>query len=164
MRFRCEHFVERSIGLGGEMWFRRCRVAAAAVTTAEAAVTSAAAPLSNRAKSAVRGVVNMPSRAIAAVLLKAREPVQNRVLYERASEYGFFASHRHFKHVLRMMKNMERVHVIAGPPEKPGGNKLTYKTKLTRRGERIYTHYLGEDIEASPAQATSAGLAEVVSP
>lgn len=86
-----------------------------------AAGASAAADRGARAGSvaaarAVRGAVNMPSRSIAAVLLRAEAPVANGALYAAAREYGLLRSHRHFKHTLRMMKEQRRVQVIPGPP------------------------------------------------
>jgi hypothetical protein len=116
--------------------------------------------MSAKAARAMVGEVNMPSRAVAKVLLDAGEPVLNRELYARASEFGLFNSHRHFKHVLRMMKGQGRVQVIPGPPERPGGAKLTFRTKLTRRGEAVYSTYLG--IESVSAGSAPPGLADAV--
>lgn len=144
------------------MALRACRVLSCAAAAAETSAPKVA-PLSNKAKAAVLGVVNMPTRAIAAVLLKEGAPVRNVDLYERASEYGFFNSHRHFKHVLRMMKKMDRVQVIAGPPETPGGDKRSFRTKLTRRGENVYRYYLGDAYKLPPEQAKPVGLAEAIS-
>lgn len=117
--------------------------AGAAATSASAASSASESAKSTRA---ARGAVNMPSRAIAAVLLRASAPVRNRDLYFQAKEYGNIQHHKHFKHVLKMMKVQERVRIIPGPPEKIGGRKLTYCTQLTRRGEAVYTEYLGEDV------------------
>jgi hypothetical protein len=114
--------------------------------------------LSAKAARAVRGEVNMPTRAVAAVLLKSSEPLRSHDLYARSSEYGFFNSRRHFKHVLRMMKEQRRIQVITGPPERVGGSKLTFTIRLTRRGEQIYTSYLGDSIPPPPAKRAS-GLA-----
>lgn len=90
----------------------RARLCAAATAVAE----PAAAATTAKAMRAVRGEVNMPSRAIAAVLLRSEEPVPNRQLFVEAHEYGLLKSHRHFKHVLKMMKAQRRVQVIPGPP------------------------------------------------
>jgi hypothetical protein len=106
--------------------------------------------LGAKAARAVRCEVNMPTRAIAAVLLRADEPVLYRDLYLRSSEYGLFQSHRHFKHVLRMMKGQRRVQVMTGPPERAGGSKLSFQVRLTRRGELIYSQYLGNEIPPPP--------------
>jgi hypothetical protein len=135
-------------------------VAAAAVETAVAA-SGAAGRLSAKAARAVIGEVNMPSRAVAKVLLDAGGPVANRELYKLSAEFGMFHSHRHFKHVLRMMKGQRRVQVISGPPDRPGGSKLTYRTKLTRRGEVVYSAYLGR--ETPPAETPSPGLTDAIS-
>jgi hypothetical protein len=108
--------------------------------------------LGAKAARAVRCEVNMPTRAIAAVLLKADGPVQCRELYTLSSEYGLFQSHRHFKHVLRMMKSQKRVQIMTGPPELAGGSKLSFKARLTRRGQLIYTQYLGGEIPPPPAK------------
>lgn len=89
---------------------RLCAAGAAAAKEDGARAVSAAAAR------AVRGVVNMPSRSIAAVLLRSDAPVANGALFAGAREYGLLKSHRHFKHTLRMMKEQRRVQVIPGPP------------------------------------------------
>lgn len=99
-----------------------------------------------RELNAARGVVNMPSRAIAAVLLKAKSPMPRDELFEQASEYGMFNSKRHFKHVLKMMKKQNRIRMLCKGPEYPGSSKLAFEVALTRRGDTIYTRYLGNEI------------------
>lgn len=131
---------------------RLLAMAAGVVAEAAPATAPVVQELSAKAARAVRGEVNMPSRAIAAVLLLSETPVPNKVLYGAAKEYGNIEHHRHFKHVLRMMKGQNRVRVIAGPPEKVGGKKVTYCTQLTRRGRMIYGRYLGENVPLPRAQ------------
>lgn len=108
------------------------------------------------------GEVNMPTRSIAAVLLQEGGPVKNTELYERAAKFGLLKSRTHFKQVLKMMKTMKRVHIVAKPPEQIGGAKLMFCTKLTPRGEKVYRSYLeghpmvpsidGTTSEPAPAQ------------
>jgi hypothetical protein len=187
----------------------RARLCAAVAATA--APADAPAAMTAKAARAARGVVNMPSRAVAAVLLRADEPVPNGQLYAEAREYGLLQSHRHFKHVLKMMKLQRRVQVIPGPPvcfgcvgaprlatpaeavlfrfallvsgrgltfacfyslfladtvpaaqQKLGGRKLTFRTKLTRRGGIVYRQYLGDDVPLPGAAPASPGLADAL--
>lgn len=124
---------------------RADRAAQRAMATAAAAATAgAAARVSVRALRDVRGVVNMPTRAIAAVLLQTRRPIPHEELYDRANEYGLFNSRRHFKHCLKMMKGQDRVRVICDGPRYPGASRRAFSVELTRRGDAIYTRYLGE--------------------
>ncbi len=110
------------------------------------------------------GEVNMPTRAIAAVLLRARgSPVTPDDLYAQSNEYGLFNSKRHFKHCLKMMKNMERVRVKSLGPQYPGASKLQFGVELTRRGTQAYTRYLGENPPLPPDYTTdSPGLADAL--
>lgn len=113
------------------------------------AATAAVNNMSRRAALAelrnTYGVVNMPTRAIAAVLLRAKAAVPHEELFERANEYSLFHSKRHFKHCLKMMKLQKRVRVICNGPQYPGASRLAFSIELTRRGGTIYTRYLGEE-------------------
>lgn len=93
------------------------------------------------------GVVNMPSRAIAAVLLRAKSAVGHDELYNLSCEYDsdMFRSKRHFKHCLRMMKTSERIRIRSVGPQYPGASKLGFVVELTRRGTAAYSKYLGEN-------------------
>lgn len=121
-------------------------MATAAAKAALAEGATVAARPSVQALRNTHGVVNMPTRAIAAVLLKNRVPVPHDELYELSDEYGLFKSKRHFKHCLKMMKQQDRVQVICNGPEYPGASRLSFSVKLTRRGDAIYTRYLGTDV------------------
>lgn len=108
------------------------------------AATEAIAPSVAALRSTI-GEVNMPTRAIAAVLLRARgAPVTPEELYTQSNEYGLFNSKRHFKHCLKMMKGMKRVQVKSMGPQYPGASRLQFSVYLTRRGTAAYTRYLGE--------------------
>lgn len=123
--------------------------AAAAMSVAKTAVaeaTQAATRQSVRALRDARGVVNIPTRAIAAVLLKEGGPVRHEELYERSAEYGLFNSRRHFKHCLKMMKLQKRVQNICLGPSYPGSSRNAFSVTLTKRGQTVYTRYLGSDI------------------
>lgn len=104
-----------SMALAGSL-IRSTAASSAVVSKSASVVKDATKPLSAKATRAVRGEVNMPSRSIAAVLLRSEKPVQNKVLYEQAKEYGLLRSPRHFKHVLRMMKLQKRVKVMPSAP------------------------------------------------
>lgn len=108
-----------------------------------ATATATAATASVQALRAARGVVNMPTRAIAAVLLRARAPVSHEELYRLSDEYALFYSRRHFKRCLRMMRDMQRVRIRSTGPQYPGANKQHFVVELTRRGETVYENYLG---------------------
>lgn len=46
--------------------------------------------------------------------------------------------------------------------ERVGGNKLVYRAHLTRRGQAIYTRYLGENVPLPNAPSSgSSGLADI---
>lgn len=62
-----------------------------------------------------------------------------------ADEYGLFNSRRHFKHCLKMMKQMHRVRVRCTGPEYPGASRRGFVVELTRRGDKVYKHYLGDE-------------------
>lgn len=120
--------------------------AAAAAKTVATEVAQTIARPSVRALRDARGVVNMPTRAIAAVLLKDGAPVKHDELYERSAEYGLFNSKRHFKHCLKMMKLQKRVQSICLGPSYPGSSRNAFSVTLTKRGQTVYTRYLGADI------------------
>jgi len=105
------------------------------------------------------GVVNMPSRAIAAVLLRAKAAVGHDELYNLACEYDatMFKSKRHFKHCLKMMKNSERIRIRSVGPQYPGASKLGFVVELTRRGTVAYTRYLGENPPLPSSEETEQG-------
>lgn len=118
------------------------RAAGVARTTLETGLRK-----SPKALNEARGVVNMPSRAIAAVLLRHEgKPIRHKDLYEKASEYGFLNSRTHFKHVLKMMKGMERIAINCVHPEKIGGSKLSYTVSLTAKGKKVYGDVLGDNV------------------
>ena len=94
------------------------------------------------------GILNMPTRAIAAVLLRHSRPMKHGDLCTEASEYGLFRSKRHFKHVLKMMKLQRRIKVSSMGPAFPRSPKLAFSVNLTKRGEAIYTRYLGGDVQS----------------
>lgn len=131
------------------------------------ATAAAAAPLATTKRAAVHALraargVNMPSRAIAAVLLRAPGPVAHDELYSSAAEYGLLKSRRHFKHVLKLMKGMKRLEVICLGPERPGSAKRAFSVKLTRRGQTIYTRYLDEDGAGGQGEERAPGLQDAL--
>ena len=96
---------------------------------------------------AQKGVVNMPSRAIAAALLRANnKAMRHKDLYEKSREYGFINSRNHFKHVLKMMKGMKRICINCLHPEEIGGSKRVYTVNFTERGEHAYREVFGDNI------------------
>ena len=106
----------------------------------------------------VKGVVNIPSRSIAAVLLRAGgKPMPHKELFAKAQEYKLLHSKRHFKQVLKMMRIQGRVGVHCLPPEEIGGSKRTFTVVLTRKGEQVYREVLGEDVPPPEAESQSGG-------
>lgn len=86
----------------------------------------------------------MPTRAIAAVLLRAEGAVPHQELYTMADEYGLFNSRRRFKHCLKMMRQIHCIRVRCTGPEYPGASTRGFVVELTRRDDAVYKHYLGE--------------------
>lgn len=87
-------------------------------------------------------ISNMPTRAIASVLLQQdRNIMEHDALYSAVEKSGLMRSRRHFKHCLRMLKDQKRVAVICTGPESPGSAKRKFAVKLTRRGNAVYTKY-----------------------
>lgn len=104
--------------------------------------TSAVTGAVKNAGKFVPAPINLPTRVIADVLLRAGpKPIAHEVLYQEADKSGLMRSHRHFKHCLRMMKDQNRVKVICLGPEKVGSAKRKFAVGLTRKGTILYTKY-----------------------
>jgi len=111
-----------------------------AKSAAEAAVAATEATAYVGTSRMRAGVANMPTRAIAEVLLRQTEkPMKHETLYEEAAKSGLMRSRTHFKHCLRMMKDQNRVKVICLGPEKPGSAKRKFSVGLTRKGVVVYS-------------------------
>lgn len=115
--------------------------------TATAAAASAAVPqgaktVAAQAVKQASWVRNLPTRAIANVLLESDSYMASHdALYHAVDKTGLLRSRRHFKHCLRMMSDQKRVKVFCIGPEKVGSAKLKFSVKLTSRGRTIYGFY-----------------------
>lgn len=119
--------------------------ASVAGPAAAASVPQATKHIAEQTARSLPWICNMPTRAIASVLLKQeKEMMDHADLFEEAEKSGLMRSRRHFKHCLRMMKNQKRICIICNGPEKVGSAKLKFSVKLTQRGSSIYTRYSQE--------------------
>ena len=84
----------------------------------------------------------MPTRAIAAVLLDAKQyTLTHDELFKAANESDLIRSRRHFKHCLRLLKDQKRILSFSLGPERIGSANIKFAVKLTPKGAKIYSQY-----------------------